>query len=707
MRQARLPRFQPVVLALLAAAGLVACGGDDPEPANRMPTVELTAGPMDGDSTAWNASFHWVGVDPDGFVDHYEYALDVPPGRMDEIDLPSAPGIDWVSTTALEGTFPFGTPEADSAYGTDGMPGPPTRWTGNHTFAIRAVDDDGARSAAEFIEFTALNYAPRTTIEGIEGKEVVFWFHAPSCPPLLRWQAEDPDIDSGLPSDIAGHDIKVKQMPYTWVPVARSVDELLAALADIPWQSLPADSTELLLTTPAGYPYIVAVRTRDGRGATESVFVRGRNLFVAEASAIVGTPSLVVRERLLGSAFFPGPVAEMSVAAGTSLRFEMTGDGSDFGAIVEEYNYGIDVDPDSDGTGPGWRGWSTERVTEPIVFDEPNLHTLVFRTRAGTATCPAIWNTTGIVIVRSIQFPLDRECLYVDDFRRPSTDVEQDARNRAMLAAAGVPVDDPGQFTQYDAWGSSDLNTEPTLLTLESLAAFRLVYWDCLGSGFTRNPLLAYANACPTGRVLQAYVAGGGSVWVTGQSVMAAFDAAPGTTCNSNMSYEFGSAGEGLNFILGDFLNDFMRISGGGFLSPRSNLDRNGLQSAAPTAKGAAVGLPPLLPDAAFFPAGTIGFTDAMFTPSFEATGGLDSLYVHRAGPTSGMNNKPDAFRYHDPSPVPAQGPVAIFLFPLPFLVPGSVAEGTGTHQAARVMVDWFRSEQQRYFRTNSPGSIR
>jgi hypothetical protein len=40
-----------------------------------------------------------------------------------------------------------------------------------HTFVIRAVDDDDGRSPAEFLEFTSLNYAPRTTIEGIEGLE--------------------------------------------------------------------------------------------------------------------------------------------------------------------------------------------------------------------------------------------------------------------------------------------------------------------------------------------------------------------------------------------------------------------------------------------------------------------------------------------------------------------------------------------------------
>ncbi|TPW14762.1 MAG: hypothetical protein FD129_1019 [bacterium] len=97
-----------------------------------------------------------------------------------------------------------------------------------------------------------------------------------------------------------------------------------------------------------------------------------------------------------------------------------------------------------------------------------------------------------------------------------------------------------------------------------------------------------------------------------------------------------------------------------------------------------------------------------MLTPTFDTTGGLDSLYRHRAGLTSsGMDLKPNAFRYHDPNPVPSQGPIAVFGFPLFFLQQGSVEQGTGTFKAARVMVDWLRSEQQRFFDAHPPGGGR
>jgi hypothetical protein len=267
-----------------------------------------------------------------------------------------------------------------------------------------------------------------------------------------------------------------------------------------------------------------------------------------------------------------------------------------------------------------------------------------------------------------------------------------------MLGADVLVVGDPARFTQFDAWGVNDDQAEPTLLTLDALAHFRTVYWDCLGSGRSRNPALLYANACPTGRVLQAYVAGGGGLWVTGQSVMAAFDMAPGGACRSNMAYEFGTGGDGLNPVVGEFPCDFLGICGGGFQSPRTNLDANGFTGADPKTSGAPTGLPSLNLDHAVVPGPALGFTDGMFVPSFEETGGLDTLYTHRAArATSGMNRKPDAFRYHDPDPVPDQGPVAIFTFPLMALEQGSVEAGTGTFKAARVMLDWFRAEQQRF----------
>jgi len=157
-------------------------------------------------------------------------------------------------------------------------------------------------------------------------------------------------------------------------------------------------------------------------------------------------------------------------------------------------------------------------------------------------------------------------------------------------------------------------------------------------------------------------------------------------------------------FGAGDFLCEFMRYCGGGILTVRSSLDLNGLSAALATTEASTVGYPALAVDRVIHYRTTISFTDFSLEPLFDATGGLDTLYVHHAGsPGSAADGKPNAFRYHDPNPVPAQGPVAVFGFPLFFLEQGSVEQGTGTFKAARVMVDWLRSEQQRFFDTRAP----
>jgi hypothetical protein len=157
-------------------------------------------------------------------------------------------------------------------------------------------------------------------------------------------------------------------------------------------------------------------------------------------------------------------------------------------------------------------------------------------------------------------------------------------------------------------------------------------------------------------------------------------------------------------FGSGDFVCEFMGYCGGDILSVRSSPELNGLAATQATTEALTGGFPDLAIDRVLRPGTTnISFTDFSLKPLFDPTGGLDTLYVHRAGsPNSAVDGKPNAFRYHDPGAIPRQGPVAVFGFPLFFMEQGSVEQGTGTFKAARVMVDWLRSEQQRFFDTRA-----
>ncbi|TPW09950.1 MAG: hypothetical protein FD129_2038, partial [bacterium] len=368
---------------------------------------------------------------------------------------------------------------------------------------------------------------------------------------------------------------------------------------------------------------------------------------------------------------FPGPVRDLEVVAGPCYWLELTGDASAYGGIVQAYNWGIDVDPDVHDV--GYHGWTEDRRAGPFCFDEEGVHTIVLKCRD---TGGGI--TTGVILVRAIRFAFDRDILYVDDTRRYVTqgfrDVEQDQRNRDMLAAAGLPVDDPARFAQFDTFGPNDFDADPTPVRLSDISPYRMIYWDVLGTGLSANPGLVRANACASGRVLQAYLSGGGALWVAGQTVFGAFDVANGAVCQANIGYGYGEGNDGLNFDRGDFLYDFMGIGTAAIRDVRTNLSRDGFVRAEPTPEGIANGFPILEIDRTRFPNNpNLTGCDIMTSPIHDGTRGLDSLYIHRAGLTnSGANTKPNAFRYHDPNPIPNQGPVAVFGFPLYYLNQGT-----------------------------------
>ena len=88
-----------------------------------------------------------------------------------------------------------------------------------------------------------------------------------------------------------------------------------------------------------------------------------------------------------------------------------------------------------------------------------------------------------------------------------------------------------------------------------------------------------------------------------------------------------------------------------------------------------------------------------MFTPVFDQTGGLDTLYTYVPNRTTGAApflNRPTALRYHDPNVNPSQGPVAIFGFPTHFLQNGAATatENTGVQGMAKLLVAWLKQHQ-------------
>ncbi|HET9234551.1 MAG TPA: hypothetical protein VFP10_10450, partial [Candidatus Eisenbacteria bacterium] len=165
---------------------LVGCGSDS---TNEPPTVLLDPGLVEGDTVNYKLTVSWSGSDPDGQVDHFEYALD-PPASFTESEIADGgPGItsvhipgsgdeppvtriskvvdgetvhfDWVHTKDTSHEFVFSSAETDSS-AADSLSA--SRFHGCHALYVRVVDDDGAISAPDRAAFTSTTLAPVSRI---------------------------------------------------------------------------------------------------------------------------------------------------------------------------------------------------------------------------------------------------------------------------------------------------------------------------------------------------------------------------------------------------------------------------------------------------------------------------------------------------------------------------------------------------------------
>ena len=126
-------------LVLLGGFTLTGCSKDKLKTQrlpNQPPTVELTNAPVSPDRS--NPYFYaypvnWSGNDPDGRIDHYEYAID-----------PTPTNTVWIKTTKNQETIFFRASQPDPVRGNT-----PATASDFHIFAIKAIDNDRAESVVK------------------------------------------------------------------------------------------------------------------------------------------------------------------------------------------------------------------------------------------------------------------------------------------------------------------------------------------------------------------------------------------------------------------------------------------------------------------------------------------------------------------------------------------------------------------------------
>ena len=177
-----------IVLGALALAGCGPKAGGQLFP-NVRPSVELTYAPVSPDRT--NPYFYaypvnWSGDDPDGRVDHYEYAIDPPTVVVYDTTKCSNGDTCWVTTKKNSEIVFFRASHPDSI-----KPFKTPTASDFHVFVIKAVDDRGAESARKYRAFFAYTIAPTVRILNPIPSALLFAQVTPSV--RVDWTGSDID----------------------------------------------------------------------------------------------------------------------------------------------------------------------------------------------------------------------------------------------------------------------------------------------------------------------------------------------------------------------------------------------------------------------------------------------------------------------------------------------------------------------------------
>jgi hypothetical protein len=159
--------------------------------------------------------------------------------------------------------------------------------------------------------------------------------------------------------------------------------------------------------------HIFAVQAKNRSGKVTTVFTRGMNIrqFVVSATA---APRLIITEPFLGSKGFlgmDGPYAAVSFPSGLELNFSWKAGASSYGGRVVGYRYGWDVSDINDND--DWEVEFSLQITHarPIVF-QSGVHTLFVEAIDNSGAI-----TLGMIELSLVPFTMERNLLWVDDFR--------------------------------------------------------------------------------------------------------------------------------------------------------------------------------------------------------------------------------------------------------------------------------------------------
>ncbi len=576
---------------LLAVAGASCKNPVESPVVNRAPGIRLTAGPTQGSTDNYSIPFQWTAWDEDGTVAFFLYSIDLADGPWQRTD-------DHTATLVFSATT-----QRDSV-----------NFTGFHTFYVKAVDNEGAESAAASITFNALTQAPETrpvkplTIANGQGGLNSPLLGGPSL--RLEWTGTDPDgvLTTKPVAYIVTRAQTTGNFAGDW---ARARDLLLGPNADT--TVVPGTTTfvnfDNLSTSETNANWLFWVRAVDEADAVEPWPLSPNHwpgfFFFYFAQPQLQGPLLTVTSASLGQFRAQGAVRDTSeYAFNRPIALQWIADASDYGGELDGFRWGVDVVDLADDTDPGWAtGWNrrlqsltgltfTDRVTP--------IHDVVIQARDTNGAV-----TTLLLRLNLVNFTFDRDVLLVDDDRESQTlpnngisptnaehqEIVSSSIKQALFTLGRPPVVDV-----FDVFPDP---TQPNVVRTPRLADFssyRTIVWDA-GTPPSNNVLYnlaAVSRGVPLSKAnpLAIYLEAGGNLVISGLA------GARSTIRDIPISGIQIGPDQGLVPGINNFAYDFWHLPNVVWYA-RTDAARHGLQSCAPTSwaqsHGFLGGYPPLV----------------------------------------------------------------------------------------------------------------
>ncbi|MEJ2720273.1 MAG: hypothetical protein P8181_03920, partial [bacterium] len=538
-----------VLLSLLVAGVFFAAGCADNElvgtkKSNQPPRVWLSAAPPEGTVSNYTLHLYWGAWDPDGEVAYYEYAItNNLSGIFDPADTTGADK--WHTVYSNDSTFMFTADVLSDSSETDFTDLRPYEYIRSHTFFVRAVDDEGLRSAKPaYRSFTARTLSPVIDIliprrAGLNPAQV---------PPIttFKWVGKDyvsNEREVQEPDSVRYILISTAAHGDSWTETIKYIRENPEAPEWSDWRyyRAPGDSGKTWTSRPLEFgPYVFAVQVMDEAGAVNPVFDEDRNVRRLLVSQRTTGPVLSVYNKYVGSMLTSSPETPLTIIdlpSKVPMSFRWTANAASYGGVASGYRYGWDIQDLKDDS--QWDVLFTPFVTDDNSAQSPSRS---FEFDSHTFYVEVIDNsgyTSRIgVRINIVPFTMGKNLVLVDDYK------EADNGGFARTNGGSPSDEEHDEFWEYVLSGLDGFNGAVDMIEVEDelpiqlVADYKSMIWDGYSAynvqaGISLLPqLIHFIPEDPTilgtvsGKVqpniIGLYMAAGGHVLLCGEQPMTA-----------------------------------------------------------------------------------------------------------------------------------------------------------------------------------------